>query len=160
MLLSLHTHAFYSGPPVTTSPNSGSSVIRLKGSLLELASQRPLRQATILVKCGKTVLAHKLVDKKGSFSLVIPREKIVGQTLDIKIKYRDHVFLKTNLQPISQFLKIEINGSVFFESKPIADYEMPIHTLGAPQVGHVEIILPRLPTTVNSAPLDQESIQL
>ncbi|MEO1448847.1 MAG: hypothetical protein AAFV07_04925, partial [Bacteroidota bacterium] len=131
MLLSLSALA---NTPDASSRESGSAVIRLQGSLIEQASQRPLKQATILVKCGETVLAHKQVDKKGGFSLVIPREKIAGRKLDIKIKYRDHIFLQADLQPITQYLKIEINGSVFFESRPIADYEMPIHTLGIPQI--------------------------
>lgn len=160
-LMLLAFHALGSGPSQRASAlNSGSAVIRLQGQLLEQASQRPLKQATILVKCGEAVLAHKQVDKKGVFSLVIPREKIAGRLIDIKIKYRDHVFVQADLQPVTQYLKVEINGSVFFENRPIADYEMSIHTLGPPRIGHVEVILPQLPATVQSEDVDQESIQL
>jgi hypothetical protein len=114
-------------------------MIRIAGKLLERTSQRPLRHATIMVKCGDMVLANRQSDEAGEFLIFIPPEKVSREHLSIKIKYQNHVFIKDLIDPISQELLIEINGAVFLESTPIKDYQLPMHELGSPQVGRVLI---------------------
>ncbi len=115
------------------------SMVRIAGKLVERASQRPIREATIMVKCGDRVLANRQSNHDGEFVLYIPPEKISEQEISIKIKYRNHIFIKDRIEPISQEMLIEINGTVLFETHPIEDYRMPIHTLGEPTVGRVLI---------------------
>lgn len=114
-------------------------MIRIAGKLVERSSQRPLRNATIMVKCGDMVLANRQSDETGEFYIFIPPEKVSREHLSIKIKYQNHVFIKDLIDPVSQELLVEINGAVFLESNPIKDYQLPIHTLGSPQVGRVLI---------------------
>jgi len=126
--------------PITFQPVSlHGGMIRIAGKLVERASQRPLRQASIMVKCGDMVLANQQSDDKGAFILYIPPEKISQAYLSIKVKYMNHVFLKDHIEPLSQDMLIEINGAVFLERNPIQDYKLPTHKLGQPQVGRVLI---------------------
>lgn len=115
------------------------SIIRVAGRLVEKASQRPIKGATIMVQCGDRILANRRSDEDGQFSLYIPPEKISEQHISIKIRYGNHIFVKDHLEPTTQDMLIEINGAVLFESQPIEDYKMPIHILGQPEVGRVLI---------------------
>lgn len=124
-------------PAFPLNPRGG--MIRLAGKLVERTSQRPLRRATIMVKCGDMVLANHQSDEDGTFVLYIPPEKISCRKLSIKIKYQNHVFIKDDIDPSSQEMLIEINGMVFLENTPLNDYQVPIHTLGKPQIGRVMI---------------------
>jgi hypothetical protein len=122
---------------VKTSPHG--QMIRLAGKLVERSSQRPLRRASIMVKCGDMVLANRQSNEEGEFVIFIPPEKVSCTTLSIKIKYQNHIFIKDEIDPTTQELLIEINGAVFLESTPINDYQLPMHELGQPQVGRVLI---------------------
>ena len=146
MLILAASTATWAGPRRCLPTQGGGRMIRLAGKLVERSSQRPLRHATIMVKCGDMVLANRQSDESGEFFIFIPPEKISRQSLSIKIKYRNHVFIKDDIEPISQELLVEINGSVFLESNPIKDYQLPMHKLGTPQVGRV-LIRTRQPIT-------------
>lgn len=114
-------------------------MIRVSGRLVEQASQRPIEGAIIMVICGDRVLANRRSNEAGAFDLYIPSEKISEPYISLRIKYRNQLFVKDQLEAISQDILIEINGAVFLENHPIEDYKMPIHVLGHPEVGRLLI---------------------
>lgn len=139
LLLLVALPAAATNPRVPLTLRQHGRMIRLAGKLVERASQRPLRRATIMVKCGDMVLANRQSDEQGEFIIFIPPEKLSRQTLSIKIKYQNHVFIQDEIDPVSQELLVEINGAIFLESTPIKDYQLPMHRLGSPRVGRVLI---------------------
>lgn len=136
MVASLSARPLFSA---STTPCPPGRIIRIAGQLVEQATGRPLGRATVMVKCGEHVLANKQSDAQGNFVLYIPPEKVGNQRIDLKIKYREHVFLKRQIEPVSQELRVEINRAILQEEAPIGDYSMPFHLLEQPQVGRVVI---------------------
>ncbi|RMG55929.1 MAG: hypothetical protein D6722_27165 [Bacteroidetes bacterium] len=132
-------------------------IIRIAGQLVEQATGRPLSRATVMVQLGSDILANKQCDAKGHFVLYIPPEKVGTDYIDIKIRYREHVFLKREVAPVSQELRVEINRAILREEMPIGDYSMPFHLLEEPRVGRVLVRqqapvssdLHRLPAAIN-----------
>lgn len=131
------------------SPTNGDSetpdemVIRIRGRVLETHSGQPLKKASVLIKIGDKVVASRLTSKDGFFSIEIPRNLANSQELDISIEFMDHVFLHNDLQLASQDVLVKINGEILLDDDPIADYKLPIHTLGNPKVGSIEVRLRR-----------------
>ncbi|MCB0853769.1 MAG: hypothetical protein KDD63_16200, partial [Bacteroidetes bacterium] len=92
-------------------------IIRISGKVVEQATQKPLRKASIIVKDGEMVLAAKLTNRDGSFVLYIPPESVTENTVDVKIVYMKHIFLQPDIKPISQNLDIQINVSLLLKDE-------------------------------------------
>jgi hypothetical protein len=118
-------------------------IIRISGKVVEQATRKPLRKASIIVKEGERVLAAKLTERDGSFTLHIPPEAVTGKTIDVKIVYMKHIFLQPDIKPISQNLNIEINGSLLLKDEYFDEHKVPVHTLNKPEVGKVVITRPK-----------------
>ncbi len=114
-------------------------LIRLTGQLLESNSGRAIGNASIMVQCADLVLAHKQTDNNGNFVLLIPEEKISEDRITLKIRYREHIFTRENLLPISQDLQVEINRAILLDTNPVEDYRIPLHDLNDPTNGQVLI---------------------
>lgn len=114
-------------------------LIRLTGQLVESNSGRAISNASIMVQSADLVLAHKETDINGKFVLLIPEGKISDESMTLKIRYREHIFTRGNLRPISQDLQVEINRAVLMESTPVEDYRIPLHDLNNPANGQVLI---------------------
>ena len=117
-------------------------IIRISGKVVEQATKKPLKKASIIVKEGEMVLAAKLTGRDGSFVLHIPPEAVTENTVDVKIVYMKHIFLQPDIKPISQNLNIEINGSLLLKDEFFDEHKVPVHTLNNPQVGKVMITHP------------------
>ena len=114
-------------------------VVRITGKLQDRNTGKPYKMASILVFSGERVVASKSTDKTGAFVLHIPPEKIKTKHLVIKIKYRDHIFNKTQILPVSQDILVEINGQVLLSHNPVDSFDLPIHELDNPYNGRVLI---------------------
>ncbi len=114
-------------------------LIRLTGQLLESNTGRAIGNASIMVQSADLVLAHKQTDGNGNFVLLIPEGKIAEESMTLKIRYREHIFTRDNLRPISQDLQVEINRAVLMEATPVEDYRIPLHDLNNPANGQVLI---------------------
>ena len=119
-------------------------IIRISGKVIEQATKKPLRKASIIVKEGEMVLAAKLTARDGSFVLHIPPEAVTENTVDVKIVYMKHIFIQPDIKPISQNLSIQINGSILLKEEYFDEHKVPVHTLGNPDVGKVMISNPNL----------------
>ena len=119
-------------------------IIRISGKVVEQATKKPLRKASIIVKEGEMVLAAKLTARDGSFVLHIPPEAVTENTVDVKIVYMKHIFLQPDIKPISQNLNIQINGKLLLKDEYFDEHKVPVHTLGNPNVGKVMITNPNL----------------
>lgn len=115
------------------------SLIRLTGQLIEMSSGRSIGNASVMIQCADLVLANKQTDLNGNFVLLIPEEKISEAYLTLKIRYREHIFVRERLLPASQDLQVEINRTLLLESAPLEDYRLPLHDLSDPRVGQVLI---------------------
>lgn len=132
-------------------------MIRISGKILEQSSQKPLKQARILVRHEGKVLAVGNTQKDGSFVLYIPPEKITSRSLDIKVVYMDHVFVQHNVFATSQEMLIEINGSLLLKDEFFDEHKLPVHSLNEPQVGKVTISSPDHRLDPNAISRDEKS---
>lgn len=119
--------------------HNGSKLIRVAGRMVERSSQRPLENAAVVISCGKLVLASKRANANGEFMFYIPLEKVSQATIQLRIQYLDHVFIKDELDPIDQEILVEVNEAVFSERQTFDDYKVPTHLLGQPSIGNVYI---------------------
>lgn len=115
------------------------NLIRLTGQLVESSSGRAISNASIMVQSSDLVLAHKETNLNGKFVLLIPEGKISDGSMTLQIRYRDHIFTRRNLRPVSQDLQVEINRAALMESAPVGDYRTPLHDLNNPANGQVLI---------------------
>ncbi len=127
-----------------TNETPDQTVIRIRGRILETHSGKPLKKATVMIKSGDKIIATRLTSIDGFFSVDIPRDLSLKETLDMSVEFMDHVFLKQNLSTSSQDILVNINGEILLDDDPIADYKLPIHVLNNPKVGNVEIRLRQL----------------
>ncbi|MEM6346720.1 MAG: hypothetical protein AAF927_22730 [Bacteroidota bacterium] len=132
------------------------AVIRVRGRILETHSGQPLKKASVIIKIGDKIVASRLTSKDGFFSIDIPRHLATAEDLDISIEFMDHVFLQKDLKLASQDILVRINGEILLDDDPIADYKLPIHTLGNPKVGSVEVRLRQLTPKSVKIPGDGE----
>lgn len=114
-------------------------LIRIAGQIIEESSQRPVKNATVMVRGGELALASKKTDDEGRFEFYIPAKKIASVEISLRINYQNHIFAKDDISPISQEIKILINGTILLEENPMAEYSIPIHKLGDPKIGQVLI---------------------
>jgi len=125
-------------------------VVRIRGRVLETHSGQPLKRAAVMIKIGDEIVASRYTSKDGFFSIDIPAHLANAKDLDISIKFMDHVFLQQDLKLVSQDVLVKINGEILLDDDPIADYKLPIHTLGNPNVGSIEVRVRQLtPKSVN-----------
>ncbi|MCI4669812.1 MAG: carboxypeptidase-like regulatory domain-containing protein [Bacteroidia bacterium] len=115
------------------------SVIRISGQIIEQSSQRPVKNATVMVRGGELALASKRTDGEGRFEIYIPAKKITSAVIALRINYQNHIFTKDDITPISQDILIYINGRVLLEENPMAEYSLPIHKLDDPKIGELMI---------------------
>lgn len=115
------------------------ALVRIAGQIIEASSQRPIRNATVMVRGGELALASKKTDDEGRFEFYIPAEKIASVEIGLRINYQNHIFAKDDISPISQEIMILINGKILMEENPMAEYSIPIHKLGDPKIGQVMV---------------------
>ncbi len=124
---------------VRIKPNKRDAMIRIAGQILEISSERPVKNANVMVRGGDMALASKKTDEEGRFEFFIPAKKIGSVKIGLRINYMNHIFAKDDISPISQEILIYINGSILLEENPMAEYSIPIHKLGDPKIGQVMI---------------------
>lgn len=140
----------------STGETPDQTTIRIRGRILETHSGQPLKKASVIIKIGDKIVASRLTSKDGFFSIDIPRHLATSDELDISIEFMDHVFLQQDLKLVSQDVLVKINGEILLDDDPIADYKLPIHTLGNPKVGSIEVRLRQLTPKSVKIPQDDE----
>ena len=144
-LTGMHQSYAYHSPfkinPIEVDPTDvvQETMIRIAGTIIEESSQRPVKNANVMVRGGDLALASKKTDDEGKFEFYIPAKKIASLQIGLRINYMNQIFSKEDISPISQEILIYINGAVLLEENPMAEYSLPIHMLDDPKIGQVMI---------------------
>lgn len=115
------------------------TIVRIAGQIIEQSSNRPVRNANVMLISGELALSTKKTDDEGKFEFYIPAQKISTLTLDLRINYLNHIFSKDDIRAVSHDMVILINGAILLEESPMSEYSLPIHRLDDPKIGQVHI---------------------
>ncbi len=118
-------------------PLGNTGIIRIQGKIIERNSQNPFKEVHVIAKSGGTVVASIFSNRQGEFVISIPAEKVVGDHFTLRIKHKNHIFIKEDITVESDGILVEINGEIFLDDPE--EYQLPIHMLDQPQVGSVTI---------------------